>query len=253
MIDRNLFVKGPHTQAVWDSVADIVTQIEQLDFLGQLADGNLGHEQFVFYLLQDEIYLDGYARAMSLLAARAPQNAQTRFWAGSAADAISVEQDMHEALLTNDEFGPVATALTSKDGAVGRAHQAGGASPTALGYCSYLVAQAATAPYPVGVAAVLPCFWVYAHVGKLLTERVVGALEHNPFRAWLETYDSPEFDESTMQAVQLLEDQYARADADLRAQMNDTFRQACIYELQFWASALIMQDWGAPKHQAARN
>ena len=48
-----------------------------------------------------------------------------------------------------------------------------------MGYVSYLVATAASRSYGEGVAGVLPCFWVYAHMGKVLVERA-GADECGP-------------------------------------------------------------------------
>lgn len=227
---RNLYVAGPHTQALWEACDDVLTATENLTFLRELARGNLDARVFANYLIQDEIYLDGYARAMLLLGHRAADNEDMRFWAQSASTAVAVEQAMHESLLADERFAAHLPGLMGADGQ--RV-----ASPTALGYVSFMVATVATQPYEVGVAGVLPCFWVYAHVGKVLTRLVGQSLASNPYRVWIEEYDSQEFDQVTRTAVEILERELAAARESERARMASVFRQACMYELHFWASA----------------
>ena len=230
---RDLFIQGPHTKEIWNHVDEILTATENLTYLGELAAGNLDPEAFTNYLLQDEIYLDSYAKAMSLLAAKAPVNTDSRFWANSAGTAVTVENEMHEALLASPEFASLVPGLL-KDGLPVP-------SPTTLGYASFLVATAATRPYEVGVAGVLPCFWVYAHIGKVLTRLVGDQLASHPYREWIEAYDSEEFDASTRGAAEILERELAAARPAERAEMFRVFEQACMYELHFWASAREIQ------------
>ncbi|MCQ9367460.1 TenA family protein [Brevibacterium sp. 91QC2O2] len=255
MVDYHLFSQGPRTRELWNSVHDVITRIEELDFLGQLADGTLGHEAFVNYLLQDELYLDGYARAMSLLGAAAPSSDQTRFWVLAAGEAIADEQSMHAELLADPGFSAIADRLSTAAGVIGAAWPAGGANPTTLGYTSYLLSQAASAPYAVGVAAILPCFWVYAHIGKVLVQRVRAGsrdLAGHPFATWIEAYDSPDFDASVVGAVGILEGLLEAAPKAELTRMVQTFRQACLYELHFWAAAHVGQDWQEPNHRTPR-
>ncbi|WP_349828176.1 TenA family protein [Brevibacterium litoralis] len=254
------FSAGPYSARVWERVAEEVARIEQLPYLQELLDGTLEPEPFVNYLVQDEFYLDAYARAMSLLAARAGDQDQTRFWAQAAGEAITVEQQMHQDLLAEDRFvGLVERFAGRPDEGVpgtGAPDPVTHASPTALGYASFLVATAATEPYPVGVAAVLPCFWVYAHVGKVLVARAEEAhasgtrmsLDTHPYGTWIRTYDSPEFDASVVQAVGVYEKLAAEAgegpagDA-LRERMERAFVRATVFERHFWDTAHHLQNW----------
>ena len=228
------FHAGPQSLAVWERVRPILEEIEGLEFLDQLAQGSLDARAFVQYILQDGIYLEGYSRAMSLLAARAPEQEEARFWNRSSADAVEMETVMQADLLKDDRFAGFAQELAP--GGVAKA------SPTTLGYVSYLVATAATQPYATGVAGVLPCFWVYAHMGKVLVERA-GDLTDNPYAAWVEAYDSEEFDSAVDQAVALYEKAAEATTEAGRKQMAEAFEQATIYELHFWATAARFQDW----------
>lgn len=230
------FTAGPQTRALWQDAAATVERITALPFLRQLVAGTLAPRVFTYYLLQDDLYLAGYARALALLAAKAPRPEEARFWAQSVAGAIAVEEEVHQALLADPR-------LVTARAQLGGAPQP---SPTTLGYVSCLEANAALRPYAVGVAAILPCFWVYAQVGKHLIRQAGTLPEGHPYRAWIALYDSPEFDAATRTAVGILERCLAAADAEERAGMRRVFLQACTYELHFWHAASILQDWSLP-------
>lgn len=232
------FTAGPLTTELWAQVRPIVEEIEGLDFLGSLANGTLDPLAFTNYITQDSIYLEGYAKAMSFLAAGALDRDEARFWAGSTAGAIAVEEGMHADLLADPRLAESYAQLSGAAGGIVP-------SPTTLGYVSYLVATAASRSYGEGVAGVLPCFWVYAHMGDVLIERAGAMSEDHPYRAWVQTYDSPEFDESTRHAVRILEKELAAAPAEQAARMREAFTRACVYELHFWASAHALQGWNA--------
>ncbi len=232
------FAAGKHTSALWQQVLPTVKRIEKLPFLNELASGSLDSLAFTNYICQDGLYLNGYARAMSALAAKAPEREQSKFWAESSARAISVEQGMHASLLADPKLVTACATLNL-------ATVAPTASPTTLGYVSYLIATAMTDSYGVGVAGVLPCFWVYAHMGKVLVERAARLGEQHPYATWVATYDSPAFDANTREAVAILEQQLESVSKPEQKRMHEAFAQACTYELHFWASAHDMQGWDA--------
>lgn len=226
--------QGAHSRAAWDGVSGTLAQIENLDFLERLARGDLDPRAFVNYIHQDSLYLNGYAKAMSLLAAKAPTPEEAQFWNRSAADAVAAEKAMHADLLADERFAEISADLAP--GGIAEP------SPTTLGYVSYLVATAATESYEEGVAGVLPCFWVYAHMGKVLVERA-GDLTGNPYALWVQAYDAPEFDAAVDEAVTLYERCAQAATEQGRSRMAATFAQATMYELHFWATSAAFQDW----------
>ncbi|WP_322996914.1 TenA family protein [Castellaniella sp.] len=230
------FAAGPHTQALWQRVQPIVARTEALPFLNQMANGSLDPVAFVNYIRQDSLYLIGYARAMALLAAKATTRPESRFWAESSASAISVEEGMHGDLLADTRLAAACQQLEV-------ASKPAQASPTTLGYVSFLLAAAATESYGIGVAGVLPCFWVYAHVGKVLVQQAGTLAADHPYATWIAAYDSDVFDQSTRQAVGILEQALGDATDAERSRMMDVFEQACVYEWHFWATAHALQGW----------
>jgi thiaminase (transcriptional activator TenA) len=221
------------SERAWAATADLREAIDRLPFLAELGAGTLAPEAFRHYLEQDALYLEGYARALALLAARAPDPAAAAFWATSAAQCGAVETQLHADLLGSGALGePAPDAAPPVE------------SPTCLGYVSYLVATAATAPYAVATAAVLPCYWVYAHVGRRLAAEAAAAPGH-PYRRWVEAYGAPSFQAGARTARGLADAAAAAAAQDLDA-MHRAFAVAVRYELAFWAAAHTWESWALP-------
>ena len=232
---------GPSfTDRAWEATAPLRAGIDDLAFLRELADGSLPPATFRHYLEQDALYLAGYARALSLLAARAPDTAAAAFWSGSAQGTADVEAALHEDLLSGDLL---AGDLLPGDPPGGGDRAAPRPSPTCLGYTSYLVATAATAPYPVAVAAVLPCSWVYADVARRLAAAAGGPreLEH-PYARWIAAYDAEGFQRATDRARELT-DAAARDHPGDVAAMLEAFETAVRYEHAFWRAAHERERW----------
>ncbi|MCK8674372.1 TenA family protein [Rhodococcus sp. HM1] len=220
------------TDRMWQHTETLRRSIDDLEFLHRLGDGTLPLDAFRFYIEQDALYLAGYAKALALLSAKSPDPATAAFWATSAATAATEESALHKSLLTGGVLPP---------GEAAPAH-----SPACLGYVSYLTATVATEPYAVGAAAVLPCFWIYAEVGRDLAARASGVLAtdpQHPYAQWVTTYDAPEFHAAVATARELVDAAaVAATDAD-RAAMLDAFTVATRYELMFWDTALHRQEW----------
>ena len=219
----------------WERTAALRAAIEASPFLAQLGDGSLPTATFRHYLEQDARYLAGYGRALALLAARAPGPEAAAFWAGAARGAAVVEVCLHRDLLGSD-------ALTA-DGPGGAAAEA---SPTTLGYVSHLVATAATEPYAVAAAAVLPCFWVYADVAARLAASAAVAGSDHPYARWIAAYDAAEFTDSVTAARNHVDAAARTVDGATREAMHTAFATATRYELLFWDTALVHEDWPLP-------
>lgn len=222
------------TDRLWAETTTLRECIDSLEFLRRLGDGTLPPDAFRTYIEQDKLYLDGYSKALSLVAAHAPDSQAAGFWSNSASTAATVESALHDGLLTGGRL-PEET---------GRLEH----SQACLGYVSYLIATAATAPYAVSAAAVLPCFWIYAEVGRDLAasaREVLDADPSHPYAQWVATYDAPEFHESVAKARDLVDAAAAAGTEADREAMSEAFRIASRFELMFWDSALHPQPWPA--------
>jgi thiaminase (transcriptional activator TenA) len=215
------------TDELWRSIEPIYGAILRHPFLRGLTDGSLPRESFKFYAVQDALYLREFARALSLAAARAPQDDWIIMFNEHAAGALKVERGLHESFFR--DFGLTSEAVASTR-----------LAPTNLAYTSYLLAVAYGAPFHEAMAALLPCYWIYWEVGKEL-ERAGSA---DPlYKRWIGTYASEEFG-SVVRAVLLATDQVA---AGLRSPelevMRGHFLTTSRYEWMFWDMGLRREAW----------
>ncbi|MCI1206813.1 MAG: TenA family protein [Microbacteriaceae bacterium] len=220
------------TGTLWNGSQDLLEAIDGLEFLELLGGGTLSPNDFQFYMHQDTLYLRDYAKALAFLAARCPDSALAAGWAQSSAVAGIEETQLHQTVLPN---GPDLLPAGDLE-----------PSPVCLGYTTYLLAQTSTAPYPVGAAAVLPCFWVYADVAKRLAHRANGILAENPehpYAKWVAAYDDAEFQDGVEEARARVDAAAEEASPALRAEMLTAFRTATRYEYLFWDSAQHRRPW----------
>lgn len=198
------------------ATADLET-IHGLDFIKALADGSLPEQEFAYYLAQDALYLNGYSRVLARAAAIAPTEAEQLFWARSAQNCLEVESELHRTWLN----GRTATVTPG---------------PVTKSYVDHLLAASAAGSYGVLVAAVLPCFWLYAEVGEALHAQFLaaGAPESHPYAMWLRTYADEEFAAATRQAIAHTDAAARAASASERDAMILAFRQSARYEVDFF-------------------
>src|SRR6266851_10233881 len=96
------------TADLWRSIEPIYAAILRHPFVAGLTDGSLPRPSFQFYAVQDALYLREFARALSIAAARAPEDTWIIMFNEHAAGALRVERSLHESFFK--EFG-----LTSAD------------------------------------------------------------------------------------------------------------------------------------------
>src|SRR5262245_19910551 len=114
-------------EGVWQQALPRRTAILDLPFNRELTAGTLPRETFQFYMLQDSLYLDGYARALALLSARSPETDMMLEFAQAAQVALVVERMLHEGVFR--EYGLEQSEVEAAE------H-----SPTCLAYVNFLIA-----------------------------------------------------------------------------------------------------------------
>ncbi len=215
------------TAELWNSIELIYTAILRHPFLKGLADGSLPHESFQFYAVQDALYLREFARALSIAAARAPQDDWIIMFNEHAAGALRVERALHDSFFK--EFGLSPREVNSTP-----------LAPTNLAYTSYLIAVAYAAPFHELIAALLPCYWIYWEVGKEL-ER---AGSPDPLYArWIGTYASEEFGGFVRAVLGATDATAALLQAREREAMRHHFYITSRYEWMFWEMGYRRESW----------
>ncbi len=206
----------------WERITPIRAAIDSSPFLVALEDGSLDRERFDYYLGQDARYLFSYGKALAAAGAQADTADDVLFWATAARETFVVERQLHAAHVELD---------------------AAQASPTCLGYTTYLQALAGDGSYPVLAAGILPCFWIYQDVGDQLLRRLGDNLEGHPYQDWVSTYADPAFAASTASATAITDRLAEQSGPAVRERMMTAFVTASRYEWMFWDAAYRMEGW----------
>ena len=215
------------TERLWDSITGVYDAILAHPFIQGLTDGSLSRDAFRFYVVQDAHYLRDYARALSVCAARAPTPGDVAMFNEHAAGAIAVERALHAGFFA--DFG-----MSEAD------VEATPVAPTNRAYTSYLLASVHEGSFAEALGAVLPCYWIYAEVGRHL---VTSGSPDPLFRRWIDTYGGDEF-AAVVRAVLDLAD---RVGDDLspgeEARVRRRFVTTSRYEWMFWDAAWRGEHW----------
>jgi thiaminase/transcriptional activator TenA len=208
-------------------MAPIYGQILEHPFVIGLIDGSLPRDAFRYYVIQDSHYLVEYARALSILAARASDEDGLLMFAQHAAGAIEVERQLHEGFFRDFGLSPQQVLETP-------------VSPTTLAYTSYLLAVAHGGSFPEGVGAVLPCYWIYWEVGKALLER---GSPDPLYRRWIATYGGEEFAQVVRAVLELVDRLGDHVSAAERGRMAAHAVTSSRYEWMFWDAGYRREQW----------
>lgn len=210
------------TKVLWSSIEDVYNAIINHPFIRGLADGSLRHDAFVYYIAQDHLYLDKYVRALLVLASKMPNINDLQTITRHVLEAIEVERRLHETYMR--KWG------MSTEGYV--------ESPTNMAYTSFLLYEAYAKPYYEALAAVLPCYWIYAEVGEYLA-KFNSPIED--YRLWISTYSGDQYRRAVDEVLKMV-DSLTVTEDQLR-DMVGAFRTASIYEYLFWDSAYRLEQW----------
>lgn len=212
---------------VWQRNLGLYERIRTMPFNQGLADGSLAPARFRQYMIQDAHYLIAFGRALALAAAKADHPDAIVQFAEGAKVAIVVERSLHDGFMR--DFGIDAATFSATP-----------LSPACHHYVHYLQSIAWSAPYPVVLAALLPCFWIYAEVGRDIHAR---ASAGNPYQAWIDTYAGEDFHRAVRAMIATLDAAAERVDADTRDRMQQAYATAATLEWMFWDSAWRLEQW----------
>lgn len=211
-----------NTEYIWSGSADIYEKIINHPFIVEMINGTLSEEKFKFYIAQDSMYLKDYSRALSFLAARAPNMSVTNMFSRHVANATNVEASLHGKLVEKFKINLAAYR----------------ASPSLIAYKNFLLAMTSAEPFHVGLASVLPCYWIYREVGRFAYPKMS---DSNQYKIWAEVYSGNAYGNSVQEVLDYI-DSIKLSQEELEA-MTKTYRLGAFYEYEFWESAYRMESW----------
>ena len=187
-----------------------------------IADGSLPHETFRRYFEQNVLYLQDYARAIALIASKAPDREAlttlSRFLGQI------VEHEIPANLSFLERLGGDPAAL----GGVGSL------KPAAYAYTRHLLAVSAQGDVAEGLAAVLPCQWSYGEIARPL----MAAAPSDPiYSDWIRMFGNEDYGALVDRTTALLDRLADPADQERMASLFGIFDRSTQYEVAFWDMA----------------
>ncbi len=216
------------TEILWRDISDIYEAIINHDFIKGMVDGALPIDIFKHYVLQDYLYLSDFAKAVAIVGAKAPNDEWAAIILSNASAALTVERRwLHEYLLSEWEVKPQDLSQLQM-------------TPINLAYTSYLLATSLLRPFEEGLAAILPCIWIYREVGLEMLNKG----SPNPtYKRWIDTYGSEEYGEAVKEIVMMAEEAFSRLDDKNTFKVRKAFRTSTLYEYLFWDKAYSRENW----------
>lgn len=212
-----------YTNHFWEASLGIYDQILKLPFNEELKKGILPEEVFLYYMKQDSLYLADFSRALAVTGTKADDTGKLKSLLKFAEEAVVVERALHEHYLK--EYDAVLDIEKS---------------PTCEAYTSFLLKMAYMAPFPVAMASLLPCFWIYLEVGHHIHRN---ADKPNKYQKWIDTYAGEEFQASAEEAIGITEVSARSSTPEIREKMLQAWLKSCRYEWLFWDAARRMERW----------
>jgi thiaminase/transcriptional activator TenA len=215
------------TGELWGRAEPVYHQILVHPFLVGLTDGSLDQAAFRFYVVEDAHYLTEFARALSIAASKAPRDDWIVAFNQDAIGTIQAERALHESFFR--DFGLSEQEVSERP-----------VAPTTLAYTSYLLAVAYGRPFPEVLSAVLPCYWVYAEVGRALAAKG----SPNPlYQRWIDTYGSDEYAATVESILGIVDEVASNQSESTKASMIRHYVTTTRYEWMFWDMGHRQEPW----------
>lgn len=229
-------------QSLWDAAADLIKVTESHPFLVAMVEGTLSQDSFRYYAIQDALFLTDFATCLELLAAKmkeemsdedSTKDASIQRVKDLAVGIEEAEKELHRSFFAQWDID--ASNATSM--------------PNTLLYTSYMLRVVSTRPYAEGLAVLLPCFWVYMHIGncmlKLREELDSKRTDRRPaqFDAWIDMYSGEEFETEVKDYIAIVDKAAVSADEETLKKMKEHFTMCCKLEYMFWTQAQTLMTW----------
>jgi len=217
----------PFRQHLRETARPVWEAIFAHPFVQELGAGTLSRARFLFFVRQDYLYLQDFARTLCLAGAKADSLDTLDMFADHAATVVRVERNLHKNWSGKLGLTPQELAQTAR-------------APVTQAYTRHLLAVAQSGTLAETVAAVLPCYWIYWEVGKRLSRALpADAL----YAEWIQAYSAEGFGAHVEQQLQLVDRLAVGVSPAERERMQEHFVQSSRYEYLFWEQAYRQEDW----------
>ena len=212
------------TERLLASAHDLWKSYNEHPFVLGIQNGDLAHEKFRFYTIQDYLYLLDYAKVFAIGLSKADDPAVMHTFAQYIVQIMDCEMNVHEGYMaelsiTPEELRTAKPALAN------------------LSYTAYMRACAEAGGPAEAITAVLACAVSYEHIAREILRRKPDADKHPFYGAWVESYASDAYAQENVVLCELVNKLTAGYTEPQLEKLCEIFRNCARYEAGFWDMA----------------
>ena len=203
-------------------ISDIQSAIMKHPFILGLGKGTLPEENFIYYVIQDTLYLREYSRILMLVGERMASSGDREFFTRQSKIVTEVEMgELHLRFLSGKGID-----LEGQEMAL-----------TTSAYTDHMYRQAAFGTELQAILSVLPCYVIYLGVADNI-KASHGIPEE--YATWIKEYSSDRYRES-VERISSIVTEFMEingfSESDRRI-----LRKSAIFEYMFWETAMKMEN-----------
>lgn len=211
------------TERLLEATKDIWEAYNEHPFVKGIQDGTLERDKFRFYIIQDYLYLEEYAKVFAVGVAKAKSIETAKLFA-KYIEVMNGELNVHNGYMgvfqvSEDE---IANTVRSIDN---------------LSYTSYMLRVAYEEGEAEILTAILSCAYSYEVIAKKIAANNQNALKDDFYGSWIQGYSSEEYARGNVVLLETLNQLTQNAFEEQVEHLADIFVTCSRYELAFWEMA----------------
>lgn len=215
------------TERLLSATKDIWEAYNEHPFVLGIQNGTLDQERFRYYIIQDFLYLEEYAKVFALGIAKAKGPETITLFSRYVTLLTEGEMDIHRGYMgkfsvSREELEATPRALDN------------------LSYTSYMLRVAYEEGEAEILAAILSCAYSYEVIARKIVERNPAALEHPFYGDWVKGYADPHYSEANILLLETTDRLTQHYTEQQIRHLVDIFTACSRYELAFWELAWNM-------------
>lgn len=210
---------------IWD-------QLHGHPFITELAEGTLPLDKFRFFMEQDNMYLEEYARCLAMGAAKSRTEKETRHFVDHLNQNLDAELPANHAMLAK----AIELGAEDRGGSLAMA-------PANMAYTGYMRRLSITGGPLEILASLLPCAWSYTEIAHRLSDRMDAT--HPVYGDWIAHFANPT-SLATVEEMREDFDQLVAQEAETeerKQEIGEIFATSSRLELMFWEMAYNLDQW----------
>ena len=210
-------------KALLDATEDIWSGYNEHPFVKGMEDGTLDREKFRYYLIQDYLYLEEYAKVFAIGVAKA-RSPETLSVFSKYLSVMNNELDIHNGYfatfgVTDEEIRGARRSLDN------------------LSYTSYMLRVAYEEGEVEILTAVLSCAYSYEVISKRMIQNNPSSVDDELYGDWIKGYSSKDYSGENIALMEMLDRLTENISEERLAHLVDIFVACSRYEMMFWDMA----------------